>query len=83
MTPDIKTQLESIDGQKPSLHKIDKKVSILIFQVLEILEKHNDLNGRLKCVETKQIKDGGFIKGIVAFGSVIVSALTLWVTMKK
>jgi hypothetical protein len=83
MTPDIKAQLENIENSNPSIHKIDKKLSILIFQVLDMLEKHNALRIDLDCVMDKQTKDGGFIKGIMAFGSLIITVLGIWIGFKK
>jgi hypothetical protein len=83
MTPDIKTQLESIESSKPSLHKIDKKVSILIFQVLDMLEKHNNLRQEFDIVKNKQTKDGSFVKGAAWVFGVLFSALTGWMLIKK
>jgi len=83
MTPDFKEQLDSIDGQEPSLHKVDKKLSILIFQVLDVLEKYNDIRGRVKAIEQKQTKDAGFIKGVAAFGSLVITGLGIWIGFKK
>jgi uncharacterized protein YoxC len=83
MTPDIKAQLENIENSNPSIHKIDKKLSILIFQVLDVLEKHNTLRNDVDCIKEKQIKDSGFIKGVAALGSLVVSALGIWIGFKK
>lgn len=83
MTPDFETQLSSIDTQEPSIHKIDKKLSILIFQVLDVLQKHNDIDTRLKCVETKQSHDGAFAKGVAWICGILFTGLSGWLATKK
>lgn len=84
MTPDELTQqLSDIDIQEPSLHKIDKKMTILMMNHTEILSQLNKHDRRLECVEKEQTDSKNFVRGAAAVIGVAFTAITTWLSVKK
>ena len=84
MTPEeFNQRMSDIDVQEPSLHKLDKKMTIIIMQQVEALSTLGKHDTRLECVEKEQAKSKNFVKGAAAVIGIFFTALTTWLANKK
>jgi len=80
MTPEEFTQrMNDIDNQEPSLHKLDKKMTIIIMQQVEALSTLGKHETRLDCIDA----DRSFIKGVGAAISAIFTIAMSLLALKK
>jgi hypothetical protein len=80
---DLKEQLSDVDGQEPSLHKLDKKMTIIIMQQCETLSMLGKHDVRIESVEKEQAKNRNFAQGAAWIAGSLFTILTGWLAIKK
>lgn len=79
MTPDLQAQFETIENNEPSLHKIDKKLTIMIINVNDMLEKYHEHEMDICKIKKKITWAQGWIAGAAGVITVLVFiGIKLW-----
>ena len=74
MTPNFQEQIDTIETDTLSLHKVDKKISLIIWQLTEIITVIEKFDKRIYELEKKS----NLLKGWIAGISIAVSVSTFF-----